>query len=227
MAVYDKNGKVIKSSRKSIKSGIPFKNRGFNLTGSEIQDMEWRINSGETVDYNGWTFVKDDDFGTIVATSPEGKTYDGFKSLSGFMDLYEYGSIESSRKPIKSVYDDRTGKDDYETKWEYVDELCDRAIKAMDGDIDAMFFNSHLNDNGFVIKGRYIDMIEDNHSSWGYGVPNDLWQDVCKSLAMDKLARITKATKRYKGQLEVDWTGNGLMNSLNRNENSLRAVFGK
>lgn len=135
--------------------------------------------------------------------------------------------IKSSRKSIKSVYDDRTGKDDYETKWEYVDELCDRAIEAMDGDMDAMFFNSHLNDNGFVIKGKYIDMIEDNHSSWGYGVPNDLWQDVCKSLAMDKLARITKATKRYKGQLEVDWTGNGLMNSLNRNENSLRAVFGK
>lgn len=218
---------LLNNSRKSIKSGIPFKNRGFNLTGPEIQDMEWRINSGEIVDYNGWTFVKDDDFGTIVATSPEGKTYDGFKSLSGFMDLYEYGSIKSSRKPIKSVRDDRTGEEDYETKWEYVDELCDRAIEAMDGDRDAMFFNSHLNDNGFVIKGKYIDMIEDNHSSWGYGVPNDLWQDVCKSLAMDKLARITKATKRYKGQLEVDWTGNGLMNSLNRNENSLRAVFGK
>ena len=95
-------GSYVRNSRKAVKSGVPFKNRGFNLTGHEIQDMEWRINSGEVVNYNGWTFTKDDDFDTIVATSPEGKTYDGFKSLSGFMDLYEYGSIESSRH-IKSA----------------------------------------------------------------------------------------------------------------------------
>ena len=54
----------------------------------------------------------------------------------------------NEKKPtraIKSVRDARTGEEDYETKWEYVDELCDRAIEAMDGDRDAMFFNSHLN----------------------------------------------------------------------------------
>lgn len=135
--------------------------------------------------------------------------------------------IKSSRKSIKSVRDDRTGEEDYETKWEYVDELCDRAIEAMDGDRDAMFFNSHLNDNGFVIKGKYIDRIEDRmFNLWGT-TPDELWTNVCKSLAMDKLARITKAVERKNGQLEVDWAGNGLMNSLNRNENSLRAVFGK
>lgn len=103
--------KGLTNSRRPVKSGVPFKNRGFNLTSHEIQDMEWRINSGETVDYNGWTFVKDDDFDTIIATSPEGKTYDGFKSLSGFMDLYEYGSIESSRRPVKSSV--RWSNDDY------------------------------------------------------------------------------------------------------------------
>ena len=97
-----KGGSYVRNSRRPVKSGVPFKNRGFNLTGHEIQDMEWRIDSGETVDYNGWTFMKDDNFDTIVAISPEGKTYDGFKSLSGFLDLYEYGSIESSRRPIKS-----------------------------------------------------------------------------------------------------------------------------
>ena len=92
----------VQNSRKAVKSGVPFKNRGFDLTGSEIQEMTWRLNSGETVEYNGWTFEKDLSFDTITATSPEGKTYDGFKSLSGFMDLYEYGDIYNSRKPIKS-----------------------------------------------------------------------------------------------------------------------------
>lgn len=219
MAVYDKNGRIIKSSRKPIKSGLASFNKaierkynGTSPNGAGQYYLDWKYNLADEKDYIEQLADKN-------GLSVEFQTGDGYFEV--------FSSRRNSMKQIKSVYDDRTGKDDYETKWEYVDELCDRAIKAMDGDMDAMFFNSHLNDNGFVIKGKYIDMIEDNHSSWGYGVPNDLWQDVCKSLAMDKLARITKATKRYNGQLEVDWTGNGLMNSLNRNENSLRAVFGK
>lgn len=215
MAVYDKNGKMIKSARyiesasellKHLKTGMQMQTfdeiaRGLGYKPKTIKEHVYEYYLPETK-------ISE----VRVTETPSGE-------IKNF--------VKCSYKPIKSVYDDRTGKDDYETKWEYVDELCDRAIEAMDGDRDAMFFNSHLNDNGFVIKGRYIDMIEDNYSSWGYSVPNDLWQDVCKSLAMDKLARITKAVERKNGQLEVDWAGNGLMNSLNRNENSLRAVFGK
>lgn len=225
MAVYDKNGRMIKSSDDRIGKDIGMTSNGQEIKVGESHDGKYRIYKDT---HRGAYYlternnVKD----MISFNSPSVET-----RLERWVSIYdielnrEY--LNSSRKSIKSVYDDRTGKDDYETKWEYVDELCDRAIEAMDGDRDAMFFNSHLNDNGFVIKGRYIDMIEDNHSSWGYSVPNDLWQDVCKSLAMDKLARITKAVERKNGQLEVDWAGNGLMNSLNRNENSLRAVFGK
>lgn len=240
MAVYDKNGRMIKSSRKSIKSGIPFKNRGFNLTGHEIQDMEWRINSGETVDYNGWTFVKDDDFGTIVATSPEGKTYDGFKSLSGFMDLYEYGSIESSRKSIKS------SRASLELAFDRAGYCCKKLFKSEEGGrynkwycYGAEFGQDHawfkvehtdysvrlsfeFMDTGFV----YVDGYFTNGSSYDKKTITSWKFD---SESEDATAdRVKQVLDRFFDEgINVLRGEEDIMSSTKRNENSLRAVFGK
>ena len=126
---------------------------------------------------------------------------------ANYFSEQEDNEIESSRRITSSVNDD---------KFDMVEELCNRAIKAMGGDRDAMFYNSHLNNNGFVIKGKYIDKIdEDKFGSWGAdrSVVNDLWTEVCKSLGMDKLLNITKATDRKNYQMEVEWTGNALTSS--------------
>ena len=93
-------------------------------------------------------------------------------------------------------------KSDKEFNFEYVDELCDRAIEDMNGDEDAMFFNSHLNGNGFVVKGKYVDKFDESGNS---DDPDKLWQDICKSLAMEKLGRMTKGVERKNYQLAVDW----------------------
>lgn len=166
-------GSYVRNSRRPVKSGVPFKNRGFNLTAHEIQDMEWRIDSGETVDYNGWTFMKDDEFDTIVAISPEGKTYDGFKSLSGFMDLYEYGSIESSHKITSARYiatDPETGEvlgsaDTYEEAVnEWGEDVTITDSEAAEGEENMELFQSRKSiksDLNVNDEAAYWDGMED------------------------------------------------------------------
>lgn len=232
MAVYDKNGRMIKSAK---------------LKPNETHNVfEWQQIFNRTINFTNWIdkyYVDAAKFHKAMVRYYEMEDIDIAEYVSACLALIRDSNfkkdllrlvkehfhvdlepITSSRKPIKSVRDDRTGEEDYETKWEYVDELCDRAIEAMNGDRDAMFFGPGLNGSDFVVKGHYIDIME---SKSDYNTPNDLWADVCTSLSMEKLLRITEAKDRINYTLFIDWTGNGLMNSLNRNENSLRAVFGK
>jgi hypothetical protein len=107
-----------------------------------------------------------------------------------------------------------------------VDELCDRAIKEMDGNKDAMFFTG--TPNGFIVKGLYIDQIVDEMNlSDGYAI----WMEVCNRLGMEKLYRITYAGEYRMYQLKINWSGNGLMNSrksiadVNFYKNVVRSVL--
>ena len=90
----------VNSSRKTIKSG-------FDLSATEIKDIENQLEEGEdVVELNGWTFVYDYQFDCVIATSPEGKEYDQFRSFTDFLDWYENDYITSSRKPVKSSYNE-------------------------------------------------------------------------------------------------------------------------
>lgn len=170
-----------------------------------------------------------------------GNTYEELKSdLLDWMNQYGIEAVTSSRKPVKSSFEDdetidvetikeefandgdgvfssrfvksvrdsKTGKEDYSTREEYIDELCDRAIREMDGDKNAMFFR--LTENGFDIKGLYIDKIA---TEMNLTNGDAIWYNVCNNLAMNKLYDITDAGSYRMYQLEVEWKDEGITSS--------------
>lgn len=219
---YDEDGNFvnspeIKNSRKSVKSSFVinyYDEAGYQSNNFIDANAKGLVSSP----IGAMTFETAEDAQEWIDTQAEENVFD-----PEYCEIQSVDEIQSSRKlynnhrsasafkrPLKSAIDEAG----YEYDYGKVDELCDRAIKEMNGNEDALFFSSSTfkDYDGFMLKGLYLEHIT---AEVGEDDPETIWIALCTELGMGGFSAQATGQEWLNHTLFVKWAGSIVKSSKN------------